>query len=94
MYEESTRYVSSRLSLWCPICGAKEGQSCKPVNGLRFASHDAYALGQVPRPVMIPDSWDNPMRQPVTRHKYRANVSMEEAVPANRPKWTPQKWVQ
>ena len=51
--DESTRYVPSRLSLWCPICGARENQACKEVKGLfmlRYAAHNMYALGQVPGP--------------------------------------------
>lgn len=48
--EEVSRFVTSRLSLWCSVCGAREGQGCKPVGFPRFFSHDAYALGMTPRP--------------------------------------------
>lgn len=75
--DESTRYVSGRTSLWCPICGASAGQGCKEVGGLRFASHDAIVLGTVPRLVVAP--WE---------------AVPQQRVPGNRPKWTPQKWVQ
>ena len=76
----SSHYVSGRLSLWCPVCGAAEGKGCTPVKGLRFAGHDAYATGNVPRPVLTPAFWEIPIpaRKPV----------------ADRPKWTPNRWVQ
>ncbi len=46
-FEVTSRYVPSRLSLWCPVCGAKEGQGCTVVKGNRFDSHNAYAMGTV-----------------------------------------------
>jgi hypothetical protein len=51
----SSHLVPSRTTLWCPVCGAEEGKGCKPVKGLRFASHDAYATGTVIRPVILPE---------------------------------------
>ena len=45
----SSHYVTSRVALWCPICGAAAGQGCKPVKGLRFHGHNIYALGQESR---------------------------------------------
>ena len=54
-FDESTRYVPTRTTLWCPICGAQANQNCKPVGKLRFSSHDAYALGVVVRtPTIVP----------------------------------------
>ena len=52
----SSRYVPSRISLWCPVCGVGQSQGCKPVGGLRFSSHDAFATGQIVKPV-IPVEW-------------------------------------
>lgn len=73
----SSHYCTSRISLWCPVCGAKENQGCNAVGGLRYASHDAYATGQVPRPVIVPSFWETaPARKDV----------------GNRPKWTPKQW--
>jgi hypothetical protein len=74
----SSHYVSSRLSLWCPVCGAKENQPCKTHQGNRFDSHNAYALGTVPRPVI---------------QLVDASVPTARKDAGNRPKWTPQKWV-
>jgi hypothetical protein len=48
-FDESTRYVPTRTTLWCPVCHAQANLSCKPVGGLRFSSHDAYATGRVER---------------------------------------------
>jgi hypothetical protein len=97
-YDTTNRYVSNRLSLWCPICGVQEGKGCKPVGGLRFASHDAYALGTVPKPVILPEAWENPLRQGMhVRHKYKPDVSMGDVVAAKKStgvKWAPNGWVQ
>jgi hypothetical protein len=82
MEYESSHYVPSRLSIWCPICGASAGQGCKEVKGefmLRYASHNAYALGQVARPA--------PQQEPT-------NYVPAQRTPTNRPRWTPNRWVQ
>ena len=50
----SSHYVTSRVALWCPICGAAAGQGCKPVKGLRFHGHNIYALGQEVRQPLTP----------------------------------------
>jgi hypothetical protein len=52
-FDESMRYVPSRVTLWCPVCGAQANQGCKPVGGNRFSSHDAYATGSVVRSTTI-----------------------------------------
>jgi|GEM_PF-3698730 hypothetical protein len=58
----SSHYAASRISMWCPVCGAREGQGCTYVEGLRFHGHNNYALG-VPRPtVQIPTQWATTMR--------------------------------
>jgi hypothetical protein len=67
--EDSSRYVNSRISLWCSVCGAQEGHGCKPVGGLRFKSHDENALGTVPRPV-IPVEWVTPRKDAPARKPY------------------------
>jgi hypothetical protein len=51
----SSHYASSRTALWCPICGAKEGQGCTEVKGLRFSSHNSFAVS---RPVLTPAIWE------------------------------------
>jgi len=73
-YEVSaTRYVSGRLALWCPVCGARENKACTPVNGIQFDSHNAYAAGTIfkpPVPILtgqfdsVPDRRDAPVRKP------------------------------
>jgi hypothetical protein len=78
MEYDSSRYVPSRLSLWCPICGAIEGKGCTVVEGLRFSGHNAYALGQV-RPVQIPVEWES---APV-----RKNPPLQK-------RWAPKGWIQ
>ncbi len=78
-FENTLRYVPNRTSLWCPMCGAKENQGCTEVKGLfslRFASHNAIATGTVNRSVTIPAAWEAPVPKG----------------PANRPKWTPERW--
>jgi hypothetical protein len=54
----SSHFCTSRTSLWCPVCGAKEGQGCTYVKGLRFSAHNANVIGPVPReqdePVSFP----------------------------------------
>jgi hypothetical protein len=45
--EVQTYLCTSRLSLWCPVCGAREGQGCTPVKGLRFESHNTHAISFV-----------------------------------------------
>ena len=80
----SSHYCSSRTALWCPICGAKENQGCKPVDGVRFESHNNYALGTVPRPVITTEPWESPTKWgngPAPKGK------------GDRPKWTPKNWV-
>ena len=74
----SSHYASSRTALWCPVCGAKEGQGCTYVAGLRFHGHNNYALG-VPRPtVQIPTQWEpTPVRKDAPKRG-----------------WTPGGWVQ
>lgn len=74
----SSRLCASRTSLWCSVCGAKEYESCSPVGGLRFGSHDNHALGTVPRPQFQMEA---------------VTPSLRDA-PGNRPKWTPQRWAQ
>jgi hypothetical protein len=56
-YENSSHYASSRIALWCPVCGAKEGQGCTYVEGLRFHGHNNYAVA-APRPVQVPAAWE------------------------------------
>ena len=53
----SSHFCTSRTSLWCPVCGAKEGQGCTAVHGLRFTGHDAYAMGAY-RPLATPAAWE------------------------------------
>ena len=80
-FESTSRYVPSRLSLWCPVCGAKEGQPCKAVKEdltLRMSSHNNYALGTVPRSVTKSD----------------ALPYQQTKIPENRPRWTQSRWVQ
>ena len=70
--EEVTHFVHSRLSLWCPVCGAGQNQGCKPVGGLRFRSHDEIATGTVPRPAPEPytPTWEaKPARKDAPRPK-------------------------
>jgi hypothetical protein len=77
--EENSHYVPSRISLWCPVCGASAGQGCTVVKGefmLRYASHNQYALGPVPRPQI--------QLEPLLATTPRG--------PGNKPRWTPQKW--
>lgn len=70
-YESSSsRYVSSRLSLWCPICGARENQGCKVKPGILFDSHNAIVLGTVPRPVIGVEVDYTPRLAPKDRPKW------------------------
>ena len=80
---ETTRYVSGRLGIWCPICGANINQACKPHRSdLRFRSHNETALGIAPKPVPIP--WEAPVLDRTSTRK-----------DAPRPKgFTPKNWVQ
>ena len=61
-YDEFTHYAPNRTSLWCPVCGAAEGRGCTEVKGLRFSGHNAFALGQVVRPIQpTPHYYDAPI---------------------------------
>lgn len=76
---ETNHYVPSRLSLWCPVCGAAESKGCVPVNGedkLRFTSHNAYATGTVRRPPAPVEDVASPEPQ---------------RLPANKPRWAAQR---
>jgi len=46
----SSHYAASRISMWCPICGAAEGKGCTPVEGLRFEEHNRLAVGWYQKP--------------------------------------------
>jgi hypothetical protein len=74
----NSHYAPNRMALWCPVCGAREGQGCTYVEGLRFHGHNNYALG-VPRPtVQIPMQWEpTPVRKDAPKRG-----------------WTPGGWVQ
>lgn len=76
--EEPNHFVPSRISVWCPVCGATEGHGCSAVNLPRFSSHDAYALGQVPRPQVQMEA-----AMPMARDSARRPE-----------KWTPKTWTQ
>jgi hypothetical protein len=86
----SSHYVPNRLSLWCPVCGAAEGKGCIPVKhaGHRMDSHNAYALGTVPRPV-IPVEWVTTPE----RKDSRLNISPARK-DAPKKAWTPNGWIQ
>ena len=45
----SSHFCTSRTSLWCPVCGAREGQGCTYVKGLRFAAHNVNTIGPSPQ---------------------------------------------
>ncbi len=98
----NSHYVSGRLGVWCPVCGANEGRSCIPSKhiGLRFTHHNQFATGTVPRPVIIPEPWDHAevpvSRTQLVRHKYK---QVDTAGPngmrrsVTKPGWTPGGWV-
>lgn len=72
MEYESSKYVPSRISLWCPVCGAREGQGCHPINHVRFTAHDNHARGIFPKPA--PEAF--------------VASSANRNVPTNKPRWT------
>ena len=84
--DDSSRYVQSRTSLWCSVCGAEEHRGCKPVGSLRFKSHDENALGTVPRPV-IPVEW---VASPISRR----DTPVKKETSRRRPASTPTGWLQ
>ena len=74
-YEVQTHLVNSRLALWCPVCGAKEGQACTHVKGNRFDAHNEHA---VVRSIQAPGLYGTPRnlepyrpKPQVVRHDYR-----------------------
>ncbi len=86
----NSHYVSSRTSIWCPVCGAPEGNGCRPhtaTQTLRFRSHDETASGTVPRPIMIHPQW-SPMSKDARIPILPARKD------AKRPGWTPKGWMQ
>lgn len=68
--EVQTHLCTSRLSLWCPVCGAREGQGCTPVKGLRFESHNTHAISFVARPYI--GMYGKPQNREPFRPKPRA----------------------
>ena len=79
-YDEFTHYAMSRTSLWCPVCGAAEGKGCTEVKGLRFTGHNAFATGNIPRPVVPMECVSAP--------------NMRKDVPPRKFAYTPRQWVQ
>lgn len=50
--DEHSHYVTNRLAIWCPCCGASEGEACNSiVGGPRHKGHDSY-VGRTPTPVV------------------------------------------
>lgn len=86
----SSHYATSRTALWCPVCGAKEGQGCTPHNAtitLRYDAHNAVATGTVPRPVIIPPPWG------YSEQSKDARIPVLPArKDAKKPGWTPKGW--
>ena len=73
----SSHYATSRTALWCPVCGAREGQGCTYIEGLRFHGHNNYTGGTAFKPVQVPAAWE----------------PMQARKDAPRPKgWTPGGW--
>jgi hypothetical protein len=70
-YENSSHYANSRTALWCPVCGAAEGRGCTEVKGLRFSSHNSFAVSTH---VLTPSYWEPaPVRKDAPRPKWTPN---------------------
>lgn len=80
----SSHYASSRTALWCPICGAKEGQGCTAIKGDRFSAHNNAATGNVTRTTTFTRPWET--------QDFTGRTLDRKDVP-NRPKRRPEAWI-
>jgi hypothetical protein len=77
-HEVSSKYVSSRTAVWCPVCGAAEGKGCIAVkkDSLRLANHNAVAMGTVLRPAPQPWDYEEPKKVPLNGPRFVPNRSV------------------
>ena len=100
----NSHYVSGRLGIWCPVCGASEGRGCIPWKheGLRFTNHNQVATGTVPKPTVTletKDGYDAPVRLQISPARkdapgaFRVSASNVRRPALKKQGWTAGGWV-